>query len=100
MYRKQIILDSVSDATTILVRLGADCTAAGLSCQDTSAIISELREPLEALIQSGTAVASFGGQFRADRQVETDAARITLIAHYGMRPGLFARLWKWFSEKR
>jgi len=100
MYHKRIILDGDSDAAVILAQTGAECRAAGLSPQDTEIVISELKDPLRTLIQSGSAVASSGGRFLADRKVETDAAIITLVARYGVPCGLFARLWNALSRGR
>jgi hypothetical protein len=100
MFRKRIILDEKSDAAATLAQTDADCRAAGLSCQDAQIIISQVRDPLNALIQGGNAVASSGGQFRANREIETDGAVISLIARYGLPRGLFARLWKGLSRGR
>jgi len=100
MYRKRIILDGDSDATAILARVGVECRAAGLSTQDTETVISHMSSPLHALIDSGNAVASAGGQFRARREIRTDGAILTLIARYGVPPGVLARLWRVLSGGR
>jgi hypothetical protein len=92
MYRKRIILDRTSDATTILSQVQAECGAAGLSLQDVETVVSSLRGPIETLIDSGNAVASSGGQFRADRRITTDTADVTIGARYGAPLGVFARL--------
>ncbi len=98
MYRKQIIVDADSDTTAILAQLEDGCRAAGLSAQDMETVVSQVRPTLEVLIQSGSAVASTGGQFRAERTVNAGAAVITLNARYGVHPGLLARLWKVLSR--
>jgi hypothetical protein len=98
MYRKQIILHADSDPLAILSQLEEGCRAAGLSPRETETIISQVRPPLEVLIQSGSVVASSGGQFRADRTVKTGPAVITLVARYGVPPGLLSRLWKVLSR--
>ncbi len=93
MYRKQVILDADTDGATVLAQVAAECRSAGLSVQETAIVLSDVQDPLQGMIQSGRAVAAAGGQYQADREIGTEAAVITLMARYGMRPGLLTRLW-------
>jgi hypothetical protein len=98
MFRKRIILDGHSDATAILATLREQCEAAGMSPEAVETVISEVRGPLDILIQSGRGVALSNGQFRASRQIVTESAAITLDARFGVPPSLFARLRKWLCR--
>jgi hypothetical protein len=92
MFRKKITLNVDSDATAILAKLRDECGAAGLSPKQADELTAIVSGPLETMIQSGRAVASSSGQFRASREINTDAAAIKLDACFGVPPGLLARL--------
>jgi hypothetical protein len=94
MFRKKITLNVDSEATTILAKLRDECRAAGLSPQQADDLAAIVSGPIQTMIQSGRAVASSRGQFRASREIKTDAATITLDACFGVPPGLLARLRK------
>jgi hypothetical protein len=94
VFRKRIILGLDSDASDVCADVAASCRTAGLSAADIDATIAQLRGPVTLLIDSGKAVASTGGQFRADRTIETDRAVIMLVARFGVPLGLFAQIRK------
>lgn len=97
MLRKRFTLDTDSDATAILAKLRDAIAKAGLTPQQTDELAALVSGPLETMIESGRAVASSGGQFTASREIKTDNAAITLVAQFGVRRGLFARLRKAIS---
>jgi hypothetical protein len=92
MFCKRITLDADSDAQTILAQLRDECRAAGLFPNQADELATMVSGPLETMIQSGRAVASSSGQFRASREIKTDSATIMLDACFGVPTGLFARL--------
>ena len=92
MFRKKIRLGANSEATTIIAQLRDECGAAGLSTLQTDEVAAVVRGPLETMIQSGQAVASSNGQFRASREIKTDVATIALDACFGVPTGIFARV--------
>ena len=92
MFRKKITLNHDSDATTILAQLRDESGSAGLSAKQVDDLAAIVTGPLETMIQSGRAVASSNGQFRASREINTDVATIRLDACFGVPPGFLARL--------
>lgn len=99
MFHKRIILDGRSDADAVLAALQGQCAGAGLSPDQTEAVLREVRGPLDTLIRSGRDVEAARGQFRATRRLVTDVAAVTLDARFGMPPGLLDRLLKVLRRK-
>jgi hypothetical protein len=99
MFRKKIILNDDSDATTILAHLREESGLAGLSSKETDDLAAIVSGPLETMIKSGRAVVSSKGQFRASREIKTDAAVVKLDACFGVPPGFLARLRRLLTRK-
>jgi hypothetical protein len=99
MYHARFVLDQDGTVPAVLSKLDAGCRAAGLSSTDTEMAVSRARDVLKALVESGKAVASAGGQFRASREIVTDQAAIDVVVTFETSPGLLSRIWKALSGR-